>query len=71
MMSCLFPFANISYFFLFFLGVFLGHSAVKTESSTLSSHDTKDDPREMTRPSRPAVRCWVDGLMDFFGRHCV
>ncbi|XP_024910112.1 TRAF2 and NCK interacting kinase b isoform X8 [Cynoglossus semilaevis] len=31
-----------------------GHSAVKTESSTLSSHDTKDDPREMTRPSRPA-----------------
>ncbi|XP_047468211.1 TRAF2 and NCK interacting kinase b isoform X13 [Mugil cephalus] len=31
-----------------------GNSAAKTEGSTLSSHDTKDDSREMTRPSRPA-----------------
>ncbi|XP_054606945.2 TRAF2 and NCK interacting kinase b isoform X4 [Nothobranchius furzeri] len=31
-----------------------GNSAPKTESSTLSSHDTKDDSRELTRPSRPA-----------------
>ncbi|XP_073344026.1 TRAF2 and NCK interacting kinase b isoform X2 [Pagrus major] len=28
--------------------------AVKTDSSTLSSHETKDDNREVTRPSRPA-----------------
>ncbi|XP_028424893.1 TRAF2 and NCK interacting kinase b isoform X4 [Perca flavescens] len=31
-----------------------GNSAVKTEGSTLSSHETKDDGREVTRPSRPA-----------------
>ncbi|KAG7524216.1 TRAF2 and NCK-interacting kinase-like isoform X4 [Solea senegalensis] len=31
-----------------------GHSANQTEGSTLSSHDTKDDGREVTRPSRPA-----------------
>ncbi|XP_073344030.1 TRAF2 and NCK interacting kinase b isoform X6 [Pagrus major] len=31
-----------------------GNSAVKTDSSTLSSHETKDDNREVTRPSRPA-----------------
>ncbi|XP_068998222.1 TRAF2 and NCK interacting kinase b isoform X3 [Embiotoca jacksoni] len=31
-----------------------GNSATKTEGSTLSSHETKDDNREMTRPSRPA-----------------
>ncbi|XP_035814414.1 TRAF2 and NCK interacting kinase b isoform X9 [Amphiprion ocellaris] len=31
-----------------------GNSASKTEGSTLSSHDTKDDNRELTRPSRPA-----------------
>ncbi|XP_041823720.1 TRAF2 and NCK interacting kinase b isoform X6 [Melanotaenia boesemani] len=31
-----------------------GNSAAKTEGSTLSSHDTKDDSREVTRPSRPA-----------------
>ncbi|KAM9337357.1 TRAF2 and NCK interacting kinase b [Symphorus nematophorus] len=31
-----------------------GNSAVKTEGSTLSSHETKDDSREVTRPSRPA-----------------
>ncbi|XP_040921561.1 TRAF2 and NCK interacting kinase b isoform X2 [Toxotes jaculatrix] len=31
-----------------------GNSATKTEGSTLSSHDTKDDSREVTRPSRPA-----------------
>ncbi|XP_039982376.1 LOW QUALITY PROTEIN: TRAF2 and NCK interacting kinase b [Xiphias gladius] len=31
-----------------------GNSATKTEGSTLSSHDTKDDGREVTRPSRPA-----------------
>uniref|UniRef100_UPI0037E7FFBC TRAF2 and NCK interacting kinase b isoform X3 n=1 Tax=Semicossyphus pulcher TaxID=241346 RepID=UPI0037E7FFBC len=30
------------------------NSAVKTEGSTLSSHETKDDGREVTRPSRPA-----------------
>nr|XP_046226952.1 TRAF2 and NCK interacting kinase b isoform X7 [Scatophagus argus] len=31
-----------------------GNSAIKTEGSTLSSHETKDDSREVTRPSRPA-----------------
>ncbi|XP_051249259.1 TRAF2 and NCK interacting kinase b isoform X12 [Dicentrarchus labrax] len=31
-----------------------GNSAIKTEGSTLSSHETKDDGREVTRPSRPA-----------------
>ncbi|XP_035847203.1 TRAF2 and NCK interacting kinase b isoform X15 [Sander lucioperca] len=31
-----------------------GNSAAKTEGSTLSSHETKDDGREVTRPSRPA-----------------
>ncbi|XP_041669783.1 TRAF2 and NCK interacting kinase b isoform X5 [Cheilinus undulatus] len=31
-----------------------GNSAMKTEGSTVSSHETKDDGREMTRPSRPA-----------------
>ncbi|XP_074549023.1 TRAF2 and NCK interacting kinase b isoform X3 [Halichoeres trimaculatus] len=31
-----------------------GNSAVKTEGSTVSSHETKDDGREVTRPSRPA-----------------
>ncbi|XP_015225577.1 PREDICTED: TRAF2 and NCK-interacting protein kinase-like isoform X12 [Cyprinodon variegatus] len=31
-----------------------GNSAAKTDGSTLSSHDTKDDSRELTRPSRPA-----------------
>ncbi|XP_037829062.1 TRAF2 and NCK interacting kinase b isoform X3 [Kryptolebias marmoratus] len=31
-----------------------GNSAAKTESSSLSSHDTKDDSRDLTRPSRPA-----------------
>ncbi|KAM4533868.1 TRAF2 and NCK interacting kinase b isoform 3-T3 [Odontesthes bonariensis] len=31
-----------------------GNSATKIEGSTLSSHDTKDDSREVTRPSRPA-----------------
>ncbi|XP_023252642.1 TRAF2 and NCK-interacting protein kinase-like isoform X2 [Seriola lalandi dorsalis] len=31
-----------------------GNSAPKTEGSTLSSHDTKEDGREVTRPSRPA-----------------
>ncbi|XP_029979229.1 TRAF2 and NCK interacting kinase b isoform X3 [Sphaeramia orbicularis] len=31
-----------------------GNSAIKTEASTLPSHDTKDDGREVTRPSRPA-----------------
>ncbi|XP_071340606.1 TRAF2 and NCK interacting kinase b isoform X10 [Trachinotus anak] len=31
-----------------------GNSATKTEGSTLSSHDAKDDGREVTRPSRPA-----------------
>ncbi|TKS87342.1 TRAF2 and NCK-interacting protein kinase [Collichthys lucidus] len=31
-----------------------GNSAIKTEGSTLSSHETKDDNREVTRPSRPA-----------------
>ncbi|XP_075936245.1 TRAF2 and NCK interacting kinase b isoform X4 [Anarhichas minor] len=31
-----------------------GNSASKTEGSTLSSHETKDDGRELTRPSRPA-----------------
>ncbi|KAK9527449.1 hypothetical protein VZT92_014009 [Zoarces viviparus] len=31
-----------------------GNSATKTEGSTLSSHETKDDGRELTRPSRPA-----------------
>ncbi|XP_072234486.1 TRAF2 and NCK interacting kinase b isoform X2 [Leuresthes tenuis] len=31
-----------------------GNSSTKTEGSTLSSHDTKDDSRELTRPSRPA-----------------
>ncbi|XP_070784244.1 TRAF2 and NCK interacting kinase b isoform X9 [Enoplosus armatus] len=30
------------------------NSAIKTEGSTLSSHETKDDSREVTRPSRPA-----------------
>lgn len=33
-----------------------GNSATKTESSTLDTrHETKDDSREVTRPSRPAV----------------
>ncbi|XP_016521116.1 TRAF2 and NCK interacting kinase b isoform X6 [Poecilia formosa] len=31
-----------------------GNSAAKTDGSTLSSHDAKDDSRELTRPSRPA-----------------
>ncbi|XP_038565968.1 TRAF2 and NCK interacting kinase b isoform X13 [Micropterus salmoides] len=31
-----------------------GNSAIKTDGSTLSSHETKDDSREVTRPSRPA-----------------
>ncbi|XP_065804711.1 TRAF2 and NCK interacting kinase b isoform X14 [Labrus bergylta] len=31
-----------------------GNSAVMTEGSTVSSHETKDDGREVTRPSRPA-----------------
>ncbi|XP_034427561.1 TRAF2 and NCK interacting kinase b isoform X2 [Hippoglossus hippoglossus] len=31
-----------------------GNSSNKTEGSTLSSHDAKDDSREVTRPSRPA-----------------
>ncbi|XP_047205918.1 TRAF2 and NCK interacting kinase b isoform X14 [Girardinichthys multiradiatus] len=31
-----------------------GNSAAKTDSSTLSSHDAKDESRELTRPSRPA-----------------
>ncbi|KAM3592969.1 uncharacterized protein V6R79_002898 [Siganus canaliculatus] len=31
-----------------------GHSAVKNEGSSISSHETKDDGREVTRPSRPA-----------------
>ncbi|XP_041817194.1 TRAF2 and NCK interacting kinase b isoform X1 [Chelmon rostratus] len=31
-----------------------GNSAIKTEGSTLSTHETKDDSREVTRPSRPA-----------------
>ncbi|XP_027131252.1 TRAF2 and NCK interacting kinase b isoform X5 [Larimichthys crocea] len=31
-----------------------GNSAIKTEGSTLSSHETKDENREVTRPSRPA-----------------
>ncbi|XP_017157277.1 TRAF2 and NCK-interacting protein kinase-like [Poecilia reticulata] len=31
-----------------------GDSAAKTDGSTLSSHDAKDDSRELTRPSRPA-----------------
>ncbi|MEQ2162057.1 hypothetical protein GOODEAATRI_015965, partial [Goodea atripinnis] len=30
------------------------NSAAKTDSSTLSSHDAKDESRELTRPSRPA-----------------
>lgn len=42
---------------LFFLSllVIAGNSAAKTETSTLSSHDTKEDGRDLTRPSRPAV----------------
>ncbi|XP_027860135.1 TRAF2 and NCK interacting kinase b isoform X12 [Xiphophorus couchianus] len=31
-----------------------GNSTAKTDGSTLSSHDAKDDSRELTRPSRPA-----------------
>ncbi|PWA25076.1 hypothetical protein CCH79_00019079 [Gambusia affinis] len=31
-----------------------GNSTAKTDGSTLSSHDAKDDSREPTRPSRPA-----------------
>ncbi|XP_074477306.1 TRAF2 and NCK interacting kinase b isoform X23 [Sebastes fasciatus] len=31
-----------------------GNSAAQTEGSTPSSHETKDDGREVTRPSRPA-----------------
>ncbi|KAK2814349.1 hypothetical protein Q5P01_000578 [Channa striata] len=31
-----------------------GNSAIKNEGSTLSSHETKDESREVTRPSRPA-----------------
>ncbi|XP_042254581.1 TRAF2 and NCK interacting kinase b isoform X8 [Thunnus albacares] len=31
-----------------------GNSVPKTDGSTLSSHETKDDSREVSRPSRPA-----------------
>ncbi|XP_034562364.1 TRAF2 and NCK interacting kinase b isoform X5 [Notolabrus celidotus] len=31
-----------------------GNSGIKTEGSSVSSHETKDDGREVTRPSRPA-----------------
>ncbi|XP_075905228.1 TRAF2 and NCK interacting kinase b isoform X12 [Nelusetta ayraudi] len=31
-----------------------GNSALKSEGSSLPSHETKDDGREVTRPSRPA-----------------
>ncbi|KAF0028577.1 hypothetical protein F2P81_019664 [Scophthalmus maximus] len=31
-----------------------GNSSTKTEGSMLSTHETKDDSREVTRPSRPA-----------------
>lgn len=37
------------------VGLCSGNSAGKTDGSTHLSHETKDDSREVTRPSRPAV----------------
>uniref|UniRef100_A0A087XSY3 non-specific serine/threonine protein kinase n=1 Tax=Poecilia formosa TaxID=48698 RepID=A0A087XSY3_POEFO len=37
-----------------------GNSAAKTDGSTLSSHDAKDDSRELTRPSRPSYKKALD-----------